>query len=242
METSDLFNESHIIYEDNHILVVKKEQGILSQEDISRAPDILNLVKAYIKKRDNKPGNVYLGLVHRLDRNTAGVMCLAKTSKAASRLSEQIRKRMWRKYYLALSEHAYEINNNEWMIWEDYLEKDQENNKSSVMKTGKKAVTHVKLLPRIPGEARDLSVFLLEIKSGRSHQIRVQMSNRNMPIIGDRKYGDKSKLPLAKNFLGLWAYALIIHHPITQEEMCFTLWPEEEVWAKLKVRDFSTML
>lgn len=94
---------SDILYEDNHLLILRKKPGLLSQADISGDPDILNLAKDYIKQRDHKPGAVYLGLVHRLDRNTGGVFCLAKTSKAASRLSAQIREKSWEKRYLALS-------------------------------------------------------------------------------------------------------------------------------------------
>ena len=113
-----------IVYEDNHLLVIIKPHNIAVQEDESKDDDLLNLLKNYIKVRDNKPGNVYLGLVHRLDRPTGGVMVFAKTSKAAARLSDQVREKVFKKKYLAVVDGNFESTTG---ILEDYLYKDERN-------------------------------------------------------------------------------------------------------------------
>ncbi len=262
-----LLNPKDILYEDNHLLVVRKAPGILSQEDKSGAPDILTMAKAFIKERDHKPGNVYMGLVHRLDRNTGGVMCLAKTSKAASRLSEQIRQRQWDKFYLALSvgegsladSKAIPPNLNlrnldldtidgaiDWIYLEDYLLKNQDKNKSRVLtsinpadnkKDAKKALLKTCCIGQ--DRATGLKLFLVDLGTGRSHQIRAQFSSRNLPLIGDTKYRTKSdyckkreaELKLPPYFLGLWAWGLKLYHPVTKEALFFTALPQTYPWS-----------
>ncbi len=221
MTEGKVFGPSWILYEDNHLLVLTKEPGLLSQADHTGEADLLTLAKAYLKERDGKPGAVYLGLVHRLDRNTGGVLCLAKTSKAAGRLSEQIRKHEWVKGYLALS-HASATRETlgVWQVWEDLLLKDPETNRS-VTGEGKKARLEQCLLAEKEGFR--LRSILLE--SGRSHQIRVQLSSRGEPILGDLKYGAPKVPGIPSYFLGLWAWELELTHPVSREQMRFRSLP-----------------
>ena len=130
-----------VIYEDNHIIVVEKIPNVPSQSDKTGDMDMLTLVKGYIKEKYNKPGNVYLGLVHRLDRPVGGIMIFAKTSKAASRLSNQVREKVFKKKYLAVVDGKFEKNNG---TLEDYLYKDERNNISKVVSNQKKNETFAK--------------------------------------------------------------------------------------------------
>ena len=134
--------EPQIIYEDNHIIVVIKPHNISVQEDESKDPDMLTIIKEFLKKRDNKPGNVFLGLVHRLDRPTGGVMVFAKTSKAASRLSNQVREKTFKKKYLAVVDGKFDSAKG---TLEDHLYKDERNNMSKVVKPEKKYAKLAKL-------------------------------------------------------------------------------------------------
>lgn len=233
------FTEDKIIYEDNHLMVINKDAGLLSQEDSSGDMDVLTLVKDFIKVRDNKPGNVYLGLVHRLDRNTGGVMCLAKTSKAASRLSEQIRKKEWDKYYLSLNESNEALKpwqiDGEWEVYTDELSKDEESNTSSRVKanTGKKSSMESRILAQIPYHGYFLNLRENKLITGRSHQIRVQLAGRNESIVGDYKYRARRNSDIDRHFLGLWASKLTIQHPTTKETMIFSSIPKDySVWMQ----------
>lgn len=225
------FSAEDIIYEDNHLLVIRKPAGVLSQEDYSGDKDVLTEVKKYIKVRDNKPGNVYMGLVHRLDRNTGGVMCLAKTSKAASRLSEQIRKRTWTKEYLSLNENKGHMHfDNNWTYLEDYLHKDKVINKVDLSRQSKKNSKKATLKTRVLASKKldnGKEVLLRQniLISGRTHQIRAQLAARNQAILGDYKYGASKDFNLDKYFLGLWAYALELEHPTKKNRMRFTVNP-----------------
>ena len=176
----------NIIYEDNHLLVVEKPINIPVQEDDSKDLDFLNMLKNYIKKRDNKPGNVYLGLVHRLDRPVGGIMVFAKTSKAASRLSEQVRTRQLKKVYYAVVMGKI----NEKGTLKDYLLKDTKKNIVKVDKKGKEAILNYELI-----DYKDnLSLVKINLETGRSHQIRVQFSSRNNPLYGDNKYNKNATI------------------------------------------------
>ncbi len=203
-----------ILYEDNHLVVCYKDYGILSQEDSSKASDMLNLLKDYIKEKYNKPGAVFLGLVHRLDRNTEGVMVYARTSKAASRLSEAIRNNTFNKRYIAVAEGSMDSSGT--LI--DKLSKDEKNRKAYIdNKNGKEAILkYTKLLEaKINGVL--VSYVEIELVTGRFHQIRCQLANIGHPLFGDTKYG-------SKNFTDkpvLQAYSLTFIHPTTKEEMVF---------------------
>lgn len=219
-----------VIYEDNHIIVVEKTPNIPSQADKTGDMDMLTLVKNYIKEKYNKPGNVYLGLVHRLDRPVGGVMIFAKTSKAASRLSEQVRTKSLKKIYLAVVDGKVEKVKG---TLEDYLYKDERNNISKVVKATKKNAKLAKLDYEVLkyNEVKDLSLIKVNLHTGRHHQIRVQLSNFGHSIFGDQKYGTRGK----GKQIALWAYCLTIVHPITKQEMTFEDLPESVgTWCILK--------
>ena len=200
-----------ILYEDNHIIVVYKFSGILSQSDSTKDLDMLSIVKTYLKDRYHKPGNVYLGLVHRLDRPVKGVMVFAKTSKAAARLSEQIRNGQMHKKYYAVVEGILKEKEG---ILENKIEKID--NKKVLIDTpnGKEARLEYKVLK----EKDNLSLVDINLLTGRYHQIRLQFSSRNHPLYGDTLYGSKYKGDLA-----LISYSLSFIHPITKEKMCFEI-------------------
>ena len=219
-----------VIYEDNHIIVVEKRPNIPSQSDKTGDMDMLTLVKSYIKEKYNKPENVYLGLVHRLDRPVGGIMIFAKTSKAASRLSNQVREKVFKKKYLAVVDGKIE---NKTGTLEDYLYKDARNNMSKVVKPEKKNAKFAKLDYEVLkyNEVKNLSLVEVNLHTGRHHQIRVQLFNFGHSIFGDQKYGTRGR----GKQIALWAYELTIKHPITKEEMTFKDLPEPiGTWCILK--------
>ena len=219
-----------VLYEDNQIIVVEKNANIPTQSDKTGDKDMLTIVKEYIKVKYNKPGNVYLGLVHRLDRPVGGVMVFARTSKAASRLSEQVRNKTFKKTYLAIVTGKMEQANG---VLEDYLWKDEKNNTSYVVKEGKKnsKLARLKYKTLKYFENENLSVLKIELETGRHHQIRVQLSNQKHAIYGDVKYHGRS----SKDYLYLWAYKLTIEHPVTKEKMTFIDLPEfKGKWSLLR--------
>ena len=208
-------NKLNILYEDNHIIVVVKPVNVLSQSDITGDDDMLSIIKDYLKEKYQKPGKVYLGLVHRLDRVVGGVMVFAKTSKAASRLSDSIRKNELHKEYLAIC-HG-KLKNKDTLI--DYLKK--ENDFSTIVsdkKNGKLSELSYELIQY--NSKLDLSLVKVLLKTGRHHQIRVQFSSRGYPLLGDNRYGnDKEKE------IGLFAYKLTFIHPVKRIEMSFSYLP-----------------
>lgn len=219
-----------VIYEDNHIIVVEKKPNIPSQSDKTGDIDMLTIVKEYIKEKYNKPGNVYLGLVHRLDRPVGGIMIFARTSKSASRLSNQVREKIFKKEYLAVVDGKPEPKSG---TLEDYLYKDERNNISKVVKKEKKNAKLAKLDYELVkyNEIKNLSLLKINLHTGRHHQIRVQLSNFGHSIYGDQKYGKRGK----GKQIALWAYKLTIEHPITKEKMEFVDYPEPNgTWCILK--------
>ena len=219
-----------VLYEDNHIIVVRKDPNIPSQADKTEDLDMLTIIKKYLKEKYNKPGNVYLGLVHRLDRPVGGVMVFAKTSKAASRLSNQVREKTFKKKYLAVVDGKFDRENG---ILEDYLYKDERNNISKVVKPEKKNAKLAKLDYKVLAynEVKDLSLVKVNLHTGRHHQIRVQLSNAGHSIFGDQKYGTRGK----GKQIALWAYELTIQHPVSKEEMTFKCFPESNgTWCILR--------
>lgn len=211
-----------IIYEDNHLLVIIKPHNIAVQEDESKDDDLLNLLKNYIKNRDNKPGNVYLGLVHRLDRPTGGVMVFAKTSKCASRLTEQLKGHDMQKSYLCVvlgkpNQAKARLN--------CYLTKDAKTNTVNLATKSDYGAKEAILDYEVLDECADMSLIKVNLITGRSHQIRVQMSKQNGTVIfGDFKYGDKAH----GGNLALWAYQLKFNHPTTKKPMVFKVLPDIE--------------
>lgn len=219
-----------IIYEDNHIIVVEKPANIPSQEDKTGDLDMLTIIKAYLKEKYNKPGNVYLGLVHRLDRPVGGVMVFAKTSKAASRLSEQVREKVFKKKYLVIVNGKFEEKKG---TLKDYLLKNERLNKSRVVEEGTKNSKYAELDYEVLKYDKEQNISLLKINlhTGRHHQIRVQLSSRDHSIYGDAKYNGRG----SARQLYLWAYELTIQNVISKEEMTFTSIPEKEkAWKILE--------
>ncbi len=204
--------EVRILYEDNHLLVVYKPRGILSQADGSELPDLLTILKGYLKEKYQKPGAVYLGLVHRLDINTCGIMVFAKTSKAASRLSDQIKNHEFQKKYLAVVEGVLSGSG----TLENYLAKNTVLKKAYV--DNQKGVLAL-LDYQVIKTNGILSLVDISLKTGRFHQIRAQFSAIGHPLYGDTKYG--SKAIVAKNHFPLEAYYLSFYHPTTKEKMIF---------------------
>lgn len=202
----------NVIYEDNHLLVVEKPINIPVQADISGDLDFLTMLKLYLKDKYNKPGNVYLGLIHRLDRPVGGIMVFAKTSKAASRLSEQVRNHTFKKTYVAVIEGV--LNYGDTFI--DYLIKNEKENKSFVSPGGKEAILSYKVIKSVD----NLTLVSVNLKTGRHHQIRVQFSNRGFPLYGDQKYNENAK---AGQQLALFSKKIEFIHPVTKEILEFEL-------------------
>ena len=205
-----------IYYEDNHIIVVEKKVNQPTQEDESGDFDVLSEVKDYIKKTYNKPGNVYVGLVHRLDRPVGGVMVFAKTSKAASRLSDQVRTHQFQKTYVACVMGQAHPE-----VYRDYMIKNRKTNTSSVVgknhpeaKYAELAIIAVDYFPK-----ENLSRIHIALKTGRSHQIRVQCAHHGLPLWGDARYNPRSK---PGQQIALWAQDLSFYHPTTKEKMTFS--------------------
>ena len=213
----------NVIYEDNHIIVVEKPVNIPSQGDKTGDIDMLTIIKEYLKKKYNKPGNVYLGLVHRLDRPVGGVMVFAKTSKAAARLSEEVREKIFKKTYLVIVNGRFSKTKG---ILEDYLVKNVKKNMSKVLKEGTKNSKLAKLDYEVLkyNEETNLSVLKINLHTGRHHQIRVQLSSRDHSIYGDQKYGGRGH----GKQIALWAYKLQIVHPISKQTMEFVSIPKQE--------------
>ena len=220
----------NVIYEDNHIIVVEKPVNIPSQSDKTGDIDLLSIVKQYIKEKYNKPGNVYVGLIHRLDRPVGGVMVFAKTSKAAARLSNQVREKQFQKTYLTIVNGKMKQEKG---TLQDYLLKNEKTNMSKVVAEGTKnsklAILDYEVLKY--EKEIDLSVLKIHLHTGRHHQIRVQLSSRNHSIYGDQKYGGRGH----GKQIALWAYELKIYHPITNELMTFYSIPKQEgSWKMLE--------
>lgn len=206
-----------ILYEDNHILVCCKPQGVLSQSDGGTRPNMLDTVKAYIKDKYRKPGNVYVGLVHRLDTNTSGIMVFAKTSKAAARLSEAIRNHCMTKRYIATVEGR--LTNTDFLELKNYITKDGVQKKSRITDTGQEAVLLYRALAAYTLCGVAVTDVDIELKTGRFHQIRAQFAHIGHPLYGDVKYGSRHRLP--DNGFFLQAYALSFPHPTTGEILKF---------------------
>lgn len=227
----------NILYEDNHIIVVVKPVGIPVQADKSGDMDLLTIIKEYIKEKYNKPGNVYLGLVHRLDRMVGGVMVFAKTSKAASRLSEYIRQKNVKKRYYAIVNGTLPVSEKS-IVLENYLVKNERLNMSRVCdektKNSKKATLEYKVKKNITYNKKEYSLVDIDLHTGRHHQIRVQFANILHPLYGDIKYGQKIN-KVGEN-LALFSYYLSFYHPTKDEYLEFAYNPNDaygmdKIWS-----------
>ncbi len=208
----------NVLYEDNHIIVVEKPCNILSQGDATGDIDLLSMVKSYIKKKYNKPGNVYIGLVHRLDRPVGGIMVFARSSKAASRLNKEFLEHNVIKKYLAIVHGKVEESG----TFKDKLLK-LDNGNTIVSDSGKEAELDYKLIEY--NKEHDLSLVDIKLGTGRHHQIRVQFASRGHALVGDQRYGK-----LDNKQICLYSYYLEFVHPVKKEPISFTLKPSGEYW------------
>ncbi|WP_223155202.1 RluA family pseudouridine synthase [Alkalibacillus aidingensis] len=221
-------SEFNIIYEDNHLLVVDKPVNVPVQADRSKDEDLLEKLKRFIKVRDEKPGNVYLGLVHRLDRPVGGVMVFAKTSKAATRLSDQVRRNVVQKEYLAVTRG---MPDEQQARLKNYLYKDRKRNQVFVTRKNQKQAKKAVLDYVVLGHDQGLTLVKVKLHTGRSHQIRVQLANIGCPLYGDQKYGAKVNKPGQQ--IALWSHKLGIEHPTLKDERNFTSTPpNEHPWSR----------
>ena len=205
-----------VLYEDNHIIVVVKPFNVLSQGDSTGDSSIMDDVKAYIKKKYHKPGNVYLGLVHRLDRPVGGIMVFARSSKAASRLTKAFQEHAITKKYLAIV-HGKLEGSGEFV---DRIEKGKDGN-SIISKNGKEAILDYEALEY--DSSNDCTLVSVLLKTGRHHQIRVQFASRGHYLLGDQRYG-----VLDHTQICLFSYYLSFVHPVTKERMEFQYFPEKK--------------
>jgi 23S rRNA pseudouridine1911/1915/1917 synthase len=203
-----------IIHMDNHLLVISKPAGMLSQSDETGDLDVVRWAKAYLKEVFKKPGNVFCGLVHRLDRPASGVMILGRTTKGAGRLAQAFAARKVEKEYLALVEGMPDEEGKA----EDYLAK-LKRQVRVVRKTHPQA-QHAVLTWKVIGNHSNQSLISVRLETGRSHQIRVQMSTRGFPLVGDLRYGAKTKFD--DRNLALHAHRLELEHPTLKEKVVYT--------------------
>ncbi len=225
--------ELDVLHIDNHLLVVNKPAGLLAQADETGDTDLLTLAKQHIKTVFNKPGNVYVGLVHRLDRPASGVMVLARTSKAASRLSEQFRTARPLKQYIAVIEGHCKGRG----TCRDHLVK--ENQVVRVVDKNHPGARYAELDWQHLGDQGDLSLLDITLKTGRPHQIRVQLSRMGYPILGDLRYGARDEFD-GRN-LALHCYRLGLEHPVQKTFMEWTA-PPPATWNSFFRNTIDTLL
>lgn len=215
-----------ILHEDNHIIVAEKPQNTIIAGDITGDESMFDVLKQYIKEKYNKPGEAYLGLVHRLDRPAGGLAVFARTSKAASRLQEQLKSNeLKRTYYCVV--RGVPANANNRLV--DYLKKNEKTNTVEVVppavEGAKKAILNYKLLQTIETKEGPLSLIQVQLETGRSHQIRVQMAHMGCPLWGDQRYG--FNVNKKGQQLALYAVKLRLIHPTKKESMQFICYPPE---------------
>jgi len=217
-----------VLFEDNHCLVVDKPAGMPAQGDISGDLSVVDWVREYLREKYQKPGNVFVGLVHRLDRPTSGVILLARTSKAASRLSEQFREGQVEKTYLAVCEGRAIDGGG---VWEDFLIKDHQTNTVSIARGGQKGSQKARVGYQVAFHNGGKVGLILQLLTGRGHQLRVQLASRGLPIVGDSKYGSRVKQVAADggSRIALHAARLRFKHP-TKGEICEVQAPLPSDW------------
>ncbi|MEK5027417.1 RluA family pseudouridine synthase [Paenibacillus sp. FSL M7-1046] len=215
-----------VLYEDNHLLGIVKPVNIPVQEDATGDADLLSLLKEDVKERFNKPGNVYMGLVHRLDRPVGGAMIFAKTSKAASRLSESVRTHSFHKVYLTVV-HGQPPASQGRLI--NTLLKDAKSNTVTIVRKGTPGGKEAILDYTVLGSAEGYTLLKIDLLTGRSHQIRVQLAGIGCPLFGDQKYGSAVNRPGQQ--IALWSALVGFPHPVTKEEIeLISLPPQTFPW------------
>lgn len=209
--------QEQIVFEDNHLLVINKKAGQLVQGDKTGDLSLLDLIKNFIKVRDQKPGNVFLGLVHRIDRPTSGLVIYAKTSKALSRLTQMVKNREIKKTYWAVVPKT-EIPKSQQLI--NYLQKNEKNNKATVFPKATEGAKEAILNYEIIKVLDNFQLLEVDLETGRHHQIRAQLSRIGVPIKGDLKYGSARSNP--DGGIHLHARQLEFIHPVTKENIKIT--------------------
>ncbi len=228
------YKDLKIVYEDNCLLVAVKPLDVPVQEDETKDPDMLSMLKQYLVETYNKPGDAYLGLVHRLDRPTGGVMVFAKNSKTASRLCEAIRQGEVEKRYLAVVEGTPRYRADKLTC---YLKKDPVTNITRIAPALSEGAKYAELDYKLLATSAKSNVSLLQVNlvTGRAHQIRVQLAGMGNPIVGDKKYGKAD----GRTKMALWASQLRLTHPVNGKEMVFRVYPPEiEPWTQFDLDAF----
>jgi len=217
-----------IIFIDNHLIAVTKPAGLLTQPDRNTDESLIDQTRQWIKEKYNKPNNIFLGLVHRLDRNVSGVVLFARTSKAASRLSKQFREGTPKKHYRAIvlgklkEEHTTLVH---------YLRKEK-SLRATVFPRETPTAKRSELSYEVINALENKSLLEVSLSTGRFHQIRAQMAFIGHPIIGDVKYGAPEPLPNQE--IALYAHKLVFSHPVSNEEITVTA-PEPKTWEQFKL-------
>ena len=216
----------HILFEDNHLIAINKPAGILVQGDKTGDTSLDTLVKEYIKKKYNKPGDVFLGVIHRIDRPVSGVVLFAKTSKALERLNQQFRDKVVKKTYWAVCKNRPEEEEGHLV---NYLRKNSEQNKSYICKDDAKNSQKAELNYRWINNSNNFNLFEIKLITGRHHQIRAQLAAIGCPIKGDLKYGAKRSNP--DGSIHLHARKIVITHPVKKEEQAIAAdVPDDDLW------------
>ena len=219
-----------VLFEDNHLIIVNKRAGDITQGDKTGDKPLSDVVKEYVKEKYNKAGNVFLGVVHRLDRPTSGVIIFARTSKALERLNKMLRDKIINKTYWAVIKNHPEKEKNTLI---NYLKKNPKNNKSSVytkeITDSKKAILHYNVIKKLD----NYSLVEIDLETGRHHQIRAQLSFIGFPIKGDLKYGfNRSN---KDGSIHLHARKIEFVHPVTKEQISIIApTPKEVIWNACK--------
>jgi 23S rRNA pseudouridine1911/1915/1917 synthase len=208
-----------VIFEDNHLLVVNKPAGLPTQGVVEGAASVVTAAKDYLKRKYKKPGNVYLGVVSRLDSSVSGVLVLARTSKAAARLNEQFRERQTHKVYWAVVERLPDPAEGELIDW---VKKDEKRQRMAVVSKHTVGAQRARLTYRTLRKLSGCTLLEVKLETGRKHQIRLQLAAAGCPILGDRKYGSKRQFA---GGIALHAQQLEIAHPINRERLAFTAEP-----------------
>ena len=217
-----------IIYIDNHLIAVTKPAGLLTQPDRNTNESLIDQTRQWIKEKYNKPNNIFLGLVHRLDRNVSGVVLFARTSKAASRLSKQFREGIPKKYYKAIVLGKLEREHNTLV---HYLRKEK-TLKTTIFPREAPTAKRSELSYEVIYSLEKKSLIEVSLSTGRFHQIRAQMAFIGHPIIGDVKYGAPESLPNQE--IALHAHKLVFNHPISNEEITLTS-PQPKTWEQFEI-------
>ena len=212
-----------VLYEDNHLIAIMKPAGLATMGVQDGAQSAVTQVKAYLKQKYDKPGNVFLGVVSRLDSMVTGVLIFARTSKAAKRLNEQFRERSTEKSYQAIVSGSGIVETGRLTDW---IRKDEKNHRMIASRHESAGGQKAELLVDAVEEVRSGYLLNLKLMTGRKHQIRVQLASRRAPILGDRKYGSSAPFPAG---IALHAAQLVIGHPVTKQKLTITA-PIPKIW------------